>query len=76
MSPLFDYHSLAERLRVPADRLEALERSVRAQYGCDDMMFELRMVRTLRAVEDGATTLEEAMVEYDPRSVQPPARQG
>ena len=75
MSSLFDYHSLAERLRIPAGQLDALERSVRAQYGCDDMMFELRMVRTLRAIEDGATTLEDALVEYDPRSVEPPARQ-
>ena len=64
MSGLFDYHALVERLRLPADRLARLEACVRRQYGSDEMMFELRMVRTLRAVEERATTLDAAIEEF------------
>ncbi len=63
MSGLFDYHALAERLGIPPDRLAKLEACVRQQYGSDEMMFELRMLRTLRAIEEGCTTLEQAIVE-------------
>ncbi len=64
MSGLFDYQNLVQRLGISADRQGDLETAVRAQYGSDEMMFELRMIRTLRAIEEGATTLDEAISEF------------
>jgi hypothetical protein len=64
MSPLFDYWSLAARLGVRAEELGELERLVGGQYGRDEMLAELRMVRTLRAVEAGTLTLAEAIAEF------------
>ena len=61
MNDLFDYDTPAEHLAIPADRLAELEACVRRQYGSDEMMFELRMVRTLRAIQDGVTTLDDAI---------------
>ena len=69
MSGLFDYHALVERLRLPADRLARLEACVRGQYGSDEMMFELRMLRTLRAIEERVTTLDAAIEEFGSNSV-------
>jgi len=64
VSVLFEYQELASKLRVSQDRLRELEQCVRKQYGLDEMMFELRMVRTLKAIEAGAVTLEEAIAEF------------
>ncbi len=64
MSDVFDYHSLAQRLSIPTERLAKLEDCVRAQYGSDQMMFELRMLRSLEAVAQGATTLDQAIREF------------
>lgn len=64
MSDLFDYHSLAQQLKIPTEALAKLEDCVRAQYGSDQMMFELRVLRTLEAVAQGATTLDQALQEF------------
>ena len=69
MSDVFDYHSLAQRLSIPTEALAKLEDSVRAQYGSDQMMFELRMLRTLEALAQGATTLDQAIQEFGPEPV-------
>ena len=64
MSDVFDYQSLAQRLGVPTQSLARLEKCIRCQYGSDDMMVELRMLRTLEAIAQGATTLEQAILEF------------
>ncbi len=64
MSDAFDYHMLANRLDIQPDKLLALETCLRRQYGSDQMMFELRMLRTLRAIQDGTTTLDAAIAEF------------
>jgi len=64
MSDVFDYHSLAQRLSIPTEALAKLEDCIRTQHGSDQMMFELRMLRTLEAVAQGATTLDQAMQEF------------
>jgi hypothetical protein len=64
MSPLFDYWSLAARIGVRAEDLGELERLVGGQYGRDEMLVELRMVRTLRAIEAGTLTVAEAIAEF------------
>ncbi|MEK7755967.1 MAG: hypothetical protein AAB385_02025 [Planctomycetota bacterium] len=69
MSAVFDYHSLAQRLSIPTETIAKLEDCVRAQYGSDQMMFELRMLRTLEAIAQGAATLEQAILEFATDSV-------
>ncbi len=64
MNDLFDHHALVERLGLPADRLAELEACIQKQYGSDKMMFELRMLRTLRALEQRLTTVDEAIEEF------------
>lgn len=71
MSEFFDYQSLAGRLGIDAHRLSELETIVRSQYGSDRMLFELRMLRTLRAIEAGKTTIEAATEELQWQTAPP-----
>ena len=71
MSTLFDYRALAGRLRIGAADMAELEHCVRAQYGPDEMMVELRMLRTLEAVDEGALSLAEAIAEFRGDPVHP-----
>ncbi len=74
MSTLFEYHKLADRLAIRAERLRELETLVQQQYAGDEMMVELRLLRTLRAIEDGAVSLADAIAEFGGQPVQPTAR--
>jgi len=74
MSVLFDYRTLADRLGIPPERLRELEMLVRQQYAGDEMMVELRLLRTMRAIEDGAVTLAQAVDEFRNEPVRPTAR--
>ncbi len=64
MTRLFDYERLARQLSIPPELLEQLEQIVRRQYGSDEMLAELRLVRTLRAVEHGRLTVADAIKEF------------
>ena len=72
MSALFDYRTLAARLGIPTEGLAELEALVRKQYGRDEMLAELRMLRTLRAIEAGALSLPEAIGEFGAQPHQAP----
>ena len=76
MATLFEYHKLGQRLGISADRLSQLEACLRSQHGSDEMMFELRMLRTLRAIEEGATTIDAAIREFSADIVRGPAGAG
>ena len=73
MAELFDYRALANRIGVSGDQLQNLEAALRRQYGTDEMMFELRMLRTLRAIEDGTATVLEAIEQLSSDAVRTPA---
>lgn len=75
MSVLFDYQPIADRLGVPAERLAELVALVQRQHGRDEMLAELRPLRTLRAIEDGGISLAEAIVEFQAGSSQSTAQQ-
>jgi hypothetical protein len=75
MSALFDYQRLADGLGVPAERLAELVALVRRQYGSDEMLAELRVLRTLKAIEDGGVSLAEAMIEFQGGSSRSVTRQ-
>jgi len=64
MNSCFDYRLLAERAGLSSDALRELETCVRRQYGSDEMMIELRLLRTLQAICEGAATLKDAMREF------------
>jgi hypothetical protein len=64
MAATFEYRGLAERLGIPPQVLGELESLVHSQYGHDEMMVELRMLRTLRAIEAGSLTAADAIAEF------------
>lgn len=64
MQALFDYRTLAGEAGVSTEQLAELERLVRQDYGSDEMMIELRLLRTVRAIRDGAVTVDEAIAEF------------
>ena len=59
----FDYRPLAAELHLTREQLQSLELSVKHDYPKDEMMQELRMLRTLRAIRDGRQTLEGVLME-------------
>lgn len=65
MSNYFDYQALAKKAGLDAKMLKELEDCVREQHVSDDMMFELRMLRTLSAIDEGVITLKEALLEFE-----------
>jgi hypothetical protein len=69
MKNLFDYHALADRIGISAEQLALLEACLRRQLGSDDMMFELRMLRTLEAIAQGRTSLDQAIREFSSEPV-------
>jgi hypothetical protein len=69
MCHYFDYERVAAELRVAPDELAELEREVRDQYPHDQMLFELRMLRTLDAVAEGDLTVAEAVAEFRAENV-------
>ena len=72
MQTLFDYAKLAGEAGVSADQLAELERLVRQDYGSDEMMIELRLLRTIQAIRDGVLSVDEALAELSAQS--PPLR--
>lgn len=64
MDALFDYQKLTESAGVSPKQLEELESLVRRDYGSDEMLIELRILRTLRAIEAGAVSFDEALQEF------------
>ncbi len=57
----FDYEGVAREAGIPDDKLAELVRMTREEYGDDDMLFELRMLRTCSAIRDGYATVEDAL---------------
>jgi RNA polymerase sigma factor (sigma-70 family) len=64
MSTLFDAEKEAHRAGVSVAQLRELEGYVRQQYGSDEMLAELRVLRTLRAIERGAISAASAIQEF------------
>ncbi len=63
MSTLFELEDLARRAGVTPTELGEFERCIREQYGEDDMLVELRLLRTLQAIAAGATTKVAALID-------------
>lgn len=59
----FDYVKVARDAGLTEPDLTAIERGTRAEYGNDDMLFELRMFRTLNAIRENRTTVSAVLKE-------------
>jgi hypothetical protein len=59
----FDYLSIAREAGMSQADLVVIERLVRADYGSDDNLFELRMLRTCSAIRDRRVTVQQVLVE-------------
>lgn len=57
----FDYPAVAREAGISDADLVAIERRVRQDYPDDPMMFELRMLRTCRAILDGSASVQDAL---------------
>ena len=61
---MFDYQKVAREAGLPIETVRQLERCIRGQYGSDEMMIELRLLRTVTAIRDGAVSAREAIQEF------------
>ena len=57
----FDYESVAKEAGILPDKLEALRKLVRQEFPFDDMMYELHLLRACMAIQQGHTTIDEAL---------------
>lgn len=64
MGMCFDYPSVARQCGLSDRDLRDLETDVRSQYGSDEMLIELRLLRTLQAIREGAVTAADARREF------------
>lgn len=65
---IFDYERIAKEIGVADDKLEQLTALVRDQYGEDEMMFELRMLRSLTSVKNGRAPIDAIIAEFSKTS--------
>jgi hypothetical protein len=57
----FDYISAAKEAGLSADQIEQLDARWREDYGADENLLELRLLRICRAIGKGLCTFQEAM---------------
>jgi len=58
---IFDLEEVKRESGLSAHQFAQLEELVRVEFGRDEMMFELHLVRTIKALKEGRVTLEEAL---------------
>jgi hypothetical protein len=59
----FDYLGYAREAGIQPDQLAEIEALTHDEYPGDQMLFELRMLRTCKAIRDGRTTAEDVLAE-------------
>ena len=57
----FDYESVAKEAGILPNKLDALRKLVRQEFPFDDMMYELHLLRACMAIQQGHTTIDEAL---------------
>ena len=63
MYAYFDLATLAAAIGVSGAHLRELETCIREQYGSDEMLIELRLLRTLHAIGEGGVSEADAIRE-------------
>lgn len=60
---IFNLEETKRKSGLSAHELAQLEERVRREFEGDEMMFELHLIRVLKALKEGWVTLEEALSE-------------
>ncbi len=60
----FDYLTVARDAGISDADLALLQLAIRADYPGDDMLYELRLLRTCKAIRDGHATVADALREF------------
>lgn len=60
---IFDLEEAKKKSGLSAQEIAQLEGRVKQEFEGDEMMFELHLVRTLKALKEGWVTLEDALSE-------------
>lgn len=58
---IFNLEEIKRESGLSASEIAHLEEQVRQEFEGDEMMFELHLLRTLKALKEGWVTLEEAL---------------
>jgi hypothetical protein len=61
MPRFFDYETIAHKAGIAQEDLDAIRQRVQADYPDDDMMQELRLLRTCSAIREGRCTAADAI---------------
>ena len=72
---MFDYVTAARSAGISPQDLDRLRLAVRAEYPHDDMMFELRLLRTIKAISGGYVTVDQALSDSIGGDLPKPAHQ-
>ena len=62
---IFNLEEIKRESGLSASEIAQLEEQVRREFESDEMMFELHLLRTLKALKEGWVTLEEALSVVD-----------
>ncbi len=54
----FDYERVAREAGLGPEDLDRIHRVIRAEFPTDDMLYELHMLRAVKAVRDGRVTVQ------------------
>ncbi len=60
---VFNFEEAKRQSGLSAPELAQLEERVRREFESDEMIFELHLIRVLKALKEGWVTLEEALSE-------------
>ena len=59
---MFNLEKIKMESCLPTAELARLEEQIRREFEGDEMMFELHLIRAIKAIKEGWVTLEEALL--------------
>ena len=62
---IFNLKEIKRESGLSASEMAELKEQVKREFESDEMMFELHLLRTLKALKEGWVTLEEALTVVD-----------
>ena len=57
----FNYEKIAREVKIPTAKMIELCQAIRTEFPCDDMMYELHLLRACMAIRDGYLSIEDAI---------------
>jgi hypothetical protein len=59
---MFDLEKIKRESGLSTAELARLEEQIRREFEGDEMMFELHLIRAIKAIKEGRVSLEEALL--------------